>query len=166
MNNQRLLRSRHMKVALLFYCLSFCAVTHAEPGVNDAEGLFRLTELQMDRVTAGAVFVTAEAYASTEGTGGSTFTNTQTRARTRQFIEVAFGTARARACCGEQAQANVYLNGGGDGKIVRTVSRSIVVDTPLYTYAFGFVYAFSINPPVPKLKHAILRSPAPRGGPR
>jgi hypothetical protein len=151
-----------MKVALLFYCLSFCAVTLAEPGVNDAEGLFRLTELQMDRVTAGAVFVTAEAYASTEGTGGSTVTNTRTRSRTGQFSEVAFGTARARACCGEQAQANVYLNGGGDGKIAGTVSRSIVLETPLYTYAFGFVYAFSINPLVLNIKHAILRSPAPR----
>lgn len=140
-----------MRTTPLFLCgLAFSALAStalAESVSDDAKGPLKLTESQLDTVTAGALFVFAEAVASTVGTGGLTYAGTETRTTSGRYVELGFGRAKALACCGPETTVDVSLDGGADGLIVREIGNARVIRTPTYSLAFGWIVVISINPP-------------------
>jgi hypothetical protein len=140
-----------MKItALLLFGLAFSAVTltvRAEPTGHAARGPLELTESQMDAVSAGAVYVSTLAKASALGLGGLAYTNTETHTKSSPVVEMGFGQAKAIACCGPNAMANVLLTGAADGLIVKEINKVVMVRTPMYTIAMGWIIIVSINPP-------------------
>jgi hypothetical protein len=137
--------------ATLFLCwLAFSATAsfaQAEPASDNVEGPLKLTESQMDAVSAGALYVLAEAEASAVGEGGFTYTGTETHTHSGQHVETGFGRAKALACCGAETAADVSLEGGADGMIVKEVNKRVVIQTPSYSIALGWIIVISINPP-------------------
>jgi len=136
--------------ALFFWALVFSALAStalAGSPSDDTKGPVILTESEMDTVTASALFVFAESLASTVGTGGLTYAETQTRSVSGQYVEMGFGRAEALACCGAGTTVGVSLEGAADGLIVRKISSVRIIRTPWYSLAIGWIVVISINPP-------------------
>jgi hypothetical protein len=137
-------------MTLILHGLAFSALTliaQAESPSEEVKGPLELTESQMDTVTAGALYVSAEAFASTVGSGGFTYTSTETSAHSGRYMERGIGRAKALACCGPQTSVDVSLAGGADGAIVKEVTNTRIIRTPTYSLAFGWIFVISINPP-------------------
>lgn len=143
-----------MRTTTLLLCglalSAVASVARAEPVGNSAKGPLLLTESQMDAVSAGALYVLSQAEATALGQGGLAYTNTETHTSIGPSVEIGFGHAKAIACCGASATADVSLEGAADGAIVKEVNKRVVVRTPFYTIALGWIVIVSINPPSPK----------------
>lgn len=135
---------------LSFLLMALCAVgpiAYAQP--------VKLTDSELDTLTAGAVYVSADAWALAIGDGPYAGVDTETHTGGAGFVEWGFGRATAVACCGPQTDANVSFNAFADGTNVTVVSHVIGLRGPQYATATGFIYVVSINPVAPR----ILRSP-------
>jgi hypothetical protein len=105
----------------------------------------KLTDAQMDAITAGlAVAVAADAAAT--GEISIALTDTKTKLRSRRNIGVAFGRGLAVAVGSESAATGVDLFGEGD--IVRTWTRSFTYVTEaglIVSKTIGFVFAIEFE---------------------
>lgn len=136
--------------ATAFGCLLmvFCSVppiAHAEP--------VKLTDSELDAITAGAVYVSADAEALAIGDGAFTAVNTDTQTGGAGIFEWGLGRANAHACCGPQTDAEVSLNGSGDGPFVAKigmVNKVVGLGLPSaerqYSTATGFIIVMSLDP--------------------
>lgn len=134
--------------ALNFLLMILCPVAptaYAEP--------VTLTDSELDTITAGAVYVSADAKALAIGDGAFTAVNTVTRTGGKGIFEWGFGLAKALACCGSQTDAEVSFNASADGPYVAAfsvVNKYIGVGlppgNPQFTTATGYAIVVSIDP--------------------
>lgn len=121
----------------------------AAPLAVQAEPLM-LTEIQMDRVTAGGVLVSVEPYAAAYGDFGTAETFAQTNAgRTALFdYGYGFGLGYASACCGPDAAVDVATTIAGVGDTVGGGTATIIEDNGVTAIGttVGWVAAFSTPP--------------------
>ncbi len=117
-------------------------------GINVASSApMRLSNTQMDSVTAGTITITAVANAS--ASGNTTLTQASTNTVVRQFgnVEIGYGVASASACCSADATANAFTSGSADGQrvIIRQINRNY--STAGSQYAYSSIIVISINSP-------------------
>ena len=121
----------------------------AAPLAVQAEPLM-LTEIQMDRVTAGGVLVSVEPFAAAYGDFGTAETFAQTNAgRTALFdYGYGFGLGYASACCGPDAAVDVGTAVAGVGDVVGGGTASIIESNGVTAIGttVGWVAAFSTPP--------------------
>jgi hypothetical protein len=137
-----------MKKTLL---LSF--VLEAAFSVSLAEGTMpagleplRLTESEMDAVTAGATGVAVESVAVTSGANGYTYTRATTNAFSipGNIGKIASGIGLAVACCGLKNEARVSTDAFAEGGIAVTLSHDEKASGPLYSAVSGAGFALSV----------------------
>jgi hypothetical protein len=85
----------------------------------------KLTELQMDSITAGtvAVSVSSSATAAGDSTYAYITTNTYTSSKAEGFVEIGKGSGEAYACCSPSTDADVSTGAYADGDAVLIASR-------------------------------------------
>jgi hypothetical protein len=135
---------------ILFLCLAFTTSTVlAESSVINVPGTVKLTEAQMDNVTAGEVFIVMEATAAAQGEPSHTYTNTATAAYPlgKGGVEKAEGFAEAFAYGSKGATTSADGYGGGDGMITITKERSYTVTTDTTSYSVRHIRVYTIHPP-------------------
>jgi len=125
----------------------------AAPVAVRAEPLM-LTEIQMDRVTAGGVAVSVEPFAAARGDFGSAETYALTNVGRTGLFEYGYGIGRgfATACCGPDAAVEVGTAVAGVGDVVGGGTARIVHDNGIAATGatVGWVAAFS-TPPLEQL---------------
>lgn len=133
------------KYASIFFgtvLMGVVSFTSAEP--------IRLSNMEMDSVTAGAISVTAIANASAIGTNTiaqtSTNTNVLSFVKNGVTVEIGYGVAAAYACCSANTAATASTSATSDGKIVVLKQINSNNTTPDSTAAFSSIYIVSISP--------------------
>ncbi len=114
----------------------------------------RLTESQMDAVTAGTVVIGMNAIAiagfpayPTYTTSTSTNTSTTVLSAPRNIVEIRLGFGQAVACCGPNNYTNVQSTYYAEGDRVIANSMNINTTTPIFSYSYGFATVIVINTP-------------------
>lgn len=126
---------------LAFILATASYVAHAESGTANMSGPLRLTDTEMDGVTAGAVAVRVDASASAISSAQSTYaeTNTRTRVVSLPTVEIGFGIGQAYASGGEVNSADVSVSGYGDGGHVSIRGRVRTFDVPQGSLSIGMI---------------------------
>ena len=122
----------------------------AEPVVLRAAEPARLTQTQMDAVTAGTVVVGMAAGAIADGPNARTHTSTSTTviSTPKNIVNIGLGFGKAYACCGSSADTNVQAMYYAEGDIV--VANSIIKDTsnPRFSSSHGVTTVIAVDVPV------------------
>lgn len=142
-----------MKILLIsfFFFLGTLAtsVALAESITGRDLGPERLTELQMDDITAGAVAVSVVARAAALGIPNYTSTRTNTYAFSfgGGIVEIGIGAGRAYACCGPYTYAEVSTGYYSDADLTFARTVDVQRSTPRFSFAAGRVVVVGINLP-------------------
>lgn len=124
-------------------------VALGEPVALWAAEPVRLTETQMDAVTAGTVAVGMGAWATADGynTYTSTYTNTFTTviSTPTNTVDIGLGFGTAVACCGTGTDTNVQATYYAEGD--RVTAHSLVGDTrtPLFSFSYGITTVIAVD---------------------
>ncbi len=125
----------------------FVALT--EPVVLWAAEPVRLTEAQMDVVTAGAVVVGMGAWAIADGSSTYTYTSTSTTviSTPRNNVDIGLGFGKAVACCGSNTDTTVQAVYYAEGD--RVIANSLVTDTrtPMFSLSHGVTTVIAVHVP-------------------
>jgi hypothetical protein len=126
---------------LAFILATASYVAHAESGTANMSGPLRLTDTELDGVTAGAVAVDVDASAVAISNTQSTYTETNSRTHVVSLptVEIGFGTGQAYASGGEVNSADVSVSGYGDGGHVRIRGKVRTFDAPQGSLAVGMI---------------------------
>jgi hypothetical protein len=121
----------------------------AEPAAMSISEPVRLTESQMDTLTAGTVAVSVAAIATAEGdsTYTSTITTTNALSLGKGVVEKAEGKAEAFAYGTESADTAVWTYGYGDGKITVIKEKFFNQDRGTVSYSSGSIKVHTVHPP-------------------
>jgi hypothetical protein len=127
-----------------------------------------LTASQMDRVTAGSVYVDVFSLAGAVGDSTRSFTDTNVQVMSSQWFELGFGIAVAKsfACCGPDVQVYAAALGTTAGDEVRTNTHAAEHQGGLVAVAISMVTVFVISQtpggPFRSLVDTGLSRPVPR----
>ncbi|SFU30602.1 hypothetical protein SAMN05216417_10187 [Nitrosospira multiformis] len=143
-----------MRIILVVYSvLTFVGMTspaHAEPTIVRAAEPLRLTETQMDVVSAGTTVVTTGASATAEGSNTHTYTSTSTTVigTPLNIVSAGLGSAKAYACCGSGTDTNVQTGYYSDADIV--IANSLVNDAsnPVSSSSNGVITVIAVDVPL------------------
>lgn len=110
----------------------------------------RLTETQMDAVTAGTVAVGAYAAATANSYSGNyeyTYTSTSTNviSEPSNIVDIGYGSGWAVACCGSSTGTTVQTTYYAEGDRVSGNSTNVDTTIPMLSYSYGFTSAISVN---------------------
>jgi hypothetical protein len=140
-------------ISLVGSALAFVAMTspvHAEPTILRAAEPLRLTETQMDVVSAGTTAVTTGASATAEGSNTHTYTSTSTTVigTPLNIVSAGLGSAKAYACCGSSTDTDVQTGYYSDGDVV--IANSIVNDAsdPVSSSSNGVITVIAVDVPL------------------
>lgn len=140
-------------IAPVCTAFAFAAITsaaQAEPTILRTAEPLRLTETQMDVVTAGTTAVTTGASATAEGSNTHTYTSTSTTVigTPLNIVTAGFGSAKAYACCGSSTDTDVQTGYYSDADIV--IANSIVNDAsnPVSSSSNGAIRVIAVDVPL------------------
>lgn len=138
-----------MKKTQFLACIGLTIATAAHAGSELASdpGPVRLTDRQMDAVTAGAIVVSVDALATALGDTTYTITDTSALVISRGRVELGFGRGSAFACCGTDTFTDVTTSAFADGDIVIIRSGGVEIRTPQYSAEKGWISVVSIDLP-------------------
>ena len=117
-------------------------------GINVASSApMRLSNTQMDSVTAGTITITALANASASGNAVATQALTNVTIIQRGNVEIGRGVAIASASGSTNATASAFTSGTADGQkvIIRQINHNY--STATSQYAYSSIIIISINSP-------------------
>lgn len=137
-----------MKALYLWLIIGTTAssVVYAEPVANPS-GPLRLTQSQMDKVTAGGILVEVSAEAIALGDLAETLTDTETRVVSGKSVERGKGSALAFACCGPLTDTSVSFEAFADGDIVVIGVRTRDIDRGWFSISAGRIHVYSRDLP-------------------
>ena len=133
---------------ILLWCLmpsTGASLVGADPAISKSTAPVRLTESQMDAVTAGRVSVSVTALANVSGPAPNTLADTQTLTISNGLVEVGVGVGTAFACCSPSADTDVVTGEASDGRALIAKEHSNRRDTELFSYESAFIV--SVNTP-------------------
>lgn len=136
------LLSRLVLGAVVFAALAKSAVLWAAEPV-------RLTETQMDVVTAGAIVVGVSALATADGSNTNTYTSTSTTviSSPMNIVDIGLASGTAVACCGSGTYTDVQTTYYAEGDKVIANSININTSTPMLSYSYGITSVIVVNYP-------------------
>ena len=142
-------RMRIARVVFSFLTVgAMVGVVLADPVITNSPRPARLTEAQMDAVTAGEVLVSVDALAVARGPHTNTRADTQTTALAGRLVDVGIGVGTAIACCGALSATDVSTSASAEGgQTVISSERNHGSDTPLYSYKAGTAVIVSVKHP-------------------
>jgi hypothetical protein len=121
----------------------------AEPAGLWAAEPERLTESQMDAVTAGAVVVGMSATAIADFPTYTTYTSTNTSTTVisapSNIVEIGLGSGQAVACCGPDTYTAVQSTYYAEGDHVIANSVNVNTTNPIFSKSFGRITVIEIN---------------------
>ena len=110
----------------------------------------RLTETQMDAVTAGTITVGTYATAIADGYPTNpeyTYTSTYTTVITEpsNIVDIGLGYGQAYACCGSRTYTNVQTTYYAEGDRVSASSINVDTMTTEFSYSYGFTSVITVS---------------------
>jgi hypothetical protein len=105
----------------------------------------RLSETELETVTAGSVLIDASAIATAAGINTITTTNTTTTVLGSGTIEIGAGFADAYACCGTYIHTEATVNAYAQGTTTGSYQHSSTVGTGADSQSTAFGTAYSIG---------------------
>ena len=124
---------------LILGAVVFAALS--EPAVLAAAESVRLTETQMDAVTAGTVAIGMGAFAVAGSPDAYTYTNTSTivfsTPTPKTNVDIGLGFGKAYACCGPNTYTSVQAVYYAEGDKVIAHSTNIDTSTPQFSFSHG-----------------------------
>ncbi len=127
--------------------LSFLTVTIAWALAATATGSERLTNWQLDAVSAGDIGVTATALATAGGIPTYTLAQTSATVTSSPYgtVEVGRAWGMAYACCGPYTDTEVWTDAYADGAFVLGTSVNTETSNQYSSTSFGreFIYSYS-----------------------
>lgn len=136
-----------MKTVILVCTVVACMASGARAESEITSEPIRLTESQMDSVTAGRLDLSVTALATALGPNSIADTDTNVTVFKRGRVEIGFGIGKAFACCGPDSETAVLTEGSADGRIVFIRKRVFVNDTPQFSQTVGTILIVSVNKP-------------------
>ncbi|WP_430233664.1 hypothetical protein [Nitrosomonas communis] len=109
----------------------------------------RLSETQMDAVTAGTVAVGVGAWATADGSNSytSTSTSTFTFSTPKNNVDIGLGFGEAVACCGSSADTDVQTAYYAEGDRIAAHSTVNNISNPVFSQSRGVVTAIAVDIP-------------------
>ncbi|WP_430233665.1 hypothetical protein [Nitrosomonas communis] len=134
---------------LVFRAVIFTAL--AKSAALSAVEPVKLTETQMDTVTAGTVAVGMGAWATAGDFNANTYTYTSTSTMStstmKSNVEIGLGFGNAVACCGSNPYTNVQTAYYAEGDRVSANSLEDNMSTPTFSYSYGYTSVIAVGVP-------------------